>query len=145
MQVIDTNVFIYAISPHDPDHAPCARMVQSLIDGQAPWYATCGIVYEFLRLVTHFRVRSKPLDASTAWGVMDGLLENGGLRILGPGDPHQTLLAREIAAVPALRGNLMHDLETVITMRAHGISRIVTRDRDFHRFPGITVIDPVAT
>jgi uncharacterized protein len=30
-------------------------------------------------------------------------------------------------------------------MREHGISRIVTRDRDFHRFPFLTVVDPQRT
>ena len=144
MHLVDTNVLVYAISPRDPDHASCARMLQALIDGEAPWYTTWGIVYEFLRLVTHPRVRSIPLDAPTAWEVIDGLMQDGGLRILGATDLHPTLLAREIAAVPALRGNLMHDLETVVAMREHGISRIVTRDRDFHRFPGITGIEPVA-
>jgi predicted nucleic acid-binding protein len=28
-------------------------------------------------------------------------------------------------------------------MREHGVSRIVTRDMDFHRFPFLEVIDPV--
>ena len=28
-------------------------------------------------------------------------------------------------------------------MREHGISRICTRDADFHRFPFLTVVDPV--
>lgn len=143
MHLVDTNVLVYAISPRDPDHGPCARLVQSWIDGATPWYTTWGILYEFLRVVTHPRIRPDPLRASVAWEVIDALLRQGGLRALLPTAEHHALLAQEIASVPALRGNLMHDLETVVTMREHGIARIVTRDRDFHRFPGITVIDPV--
>jgi predicted nucleic acid-binding protein len=30
-------------------------------------------------------------------------------------------------------------------MREHGIRQVVTRDADFHRFPGIEVFDPCAT
>ncbi len=144
MHFVDTNVLVYAVTPEDPDHAACARLIQSWIDAGMPWYTTWGIVYEFLRVVTHPRVRRAPLAALAAWDVIDGMMRDGGLRVVGPADQHQRLLGREIATVPALRGNLMHDLETVITMREHGVSRIVTRDRDFHRFPGITVVDPVA-
>ena len=34
-----------------------------------------------------------------------------------------------------LRGNLFHDLHTAVAMRENGVSRICTRDTDFHRFP----------
>ena len=37
----------------------------------------------------------------------------------------------------------MHDLHTAVLMRAHGISRICTRDTGFRRFPFLTVVDPL--
>ncbi len=37
-----------------------------------------------------------------------------------------------------------HDLHTAALMREHGISRICTRDYDFHRFPFISVFDPLS-
>jgi predicted nucleic acid-binding protein len=48
-----------------------------------------------------------------------------------------------LAAVPELRGNLIHDAHTAILMREHGLRRIYTRDSDFHRFPFLEVIDPL--
>ena len=38
----------------------------------------------------------------------------------------------------------IHDAHTAILMREHGIRRIVTRDADFHRFPFLEVVDPLA-
>jgi len=38
----------------------------------------------------------------------------------------------------------MHDVHTAVLMREHGIREICTRDTDFHRFPFLKVIDPVA-
>ncbi len=49
-----------------------------------------------------------------------------------------------IEEVPHLAGNLFHDAETAVLMREHGIRRICTRDTDFHRFPFLEPIDPLA-
>ena len=43
----------------------------------------------------------------------------------------------------AVRGNQMYDLHTAVLMREHGVSRICTRDTGFHRFPFLTVVDPL--
>jgi len=53
-------------------------------------------------------------------------------------------VAEVIAAVPHLGGNIFHDAQTAILMREHGVGRIYTRDTDFHRFPFLQAIDPVA-
>ena len=46
--------------------------------------------------------------------------------------------------VPHLEGNLMHDAHTAALMRENGIRRIYTRDTDFHRFPFLEPVDPMA-
>ena len=53
------------------------------------------------------------------------------------------MLAALFTDVPMLAGNLLHDAHTVALMREHGVRSIVTRDADFHRFPGIDVRDPL--
>jgi predicted nucleic acid-binding protein len=53
------------------------------------------------------------------------------------------VLQQTLGELPDLRGNVMHDLHTAVLMREHGVSRIVTRDTDFHRFPFLSVIDPL--
>jgi predicted nucleic acid-binding protein len=54
------------------------------------------------------------------------------------------LLSQLTAEVPHLAGNILHDVHTAVLMREHGIREICTRDTDFHRFPFVKVIDPVA-
>jgi toxin-antitoxin system PIN domain toxin len=145
VHVVDTNVLIYAINERDPDHASCARLLQSWIDRATPWYTTWGIVYEFLRVVTHPRVLPSPLSSVAAWQIIEQLMAEGGLRVLSATPAHARVLAEVLGTMPEARGNLMHDLETVTLMREHGLSRIVTRDADFHRFGGIEVVDPSAS
>ena len=56
---------------------------------------------------------------------------------------HAAVLAQTLAEMPDMRGNLFHDLHIAVLMREHGVSRICTRDTDFHRFPFLTVVDPL--
>ena len=56
---------------------------------------------------------------------------------------YSSYMAQTVSELPDLRGNLMHDLHTAVLMRAHGISRICTRDAGFRRFPFLTVVEPL--
>ena len=56
---------------------------------------------------------------------------------------HSRVLAEVVAEVPGLSGNIVHDTQTAVLMREHGIRRICTRDTDFHRFPFLEPIDPL--
>jgi hypothetical protein len=41
------------------------------------------------------------------------------------------------------RGNLVFDAQIAAVCLEHGASNLLTLDRDFARFPGITVVSPV--
>ena len=51
------------------------------------------------------------------------------------------MLVFDTTAMSDIRGNMFHDLQ--VLMREHGVSRICIRDTDFHRFPFLTVVDPL--
>lgn len=65
--------------------------------------------------------------------------------MLTPGPRHAAVAAQVLGELPHLDGNILHDTHTAILMREHGVKQICTRDTDFHRFPFLEVIDPVAT
>jgi predicted nucleic acid-binding protein len=56
------------------------------------------------------------------------------LGFLVPTERHSRVLADVVAEVPAPSGNIVHDTQTAVLMREHGIRRICTKDTDFHRF-----------
>ena len=78
-----------------------------------------------------------------AWGFLEALLESPGFDLLLATRRHAAVLAQTLTELPDVRGNLFHDLQTAVLMREHGIRRICTRDTDFHRFPFLTVVDPM--
>ena len=43
-----------------------------------------------------------------------------------------------------VRGKLFPDAHIVALMRTHGVTTILTHDRDFRKFDGVRIIDPFA-
>ncbi len=143
MFVVSTNVLLYAADTDSEFHAPCRDLIEQARGQAAPWFRTWGICYEFLRVATHPRVYCHPWTSQAAWGFIESLLACPGLSVLTAIRRHAVVLAQCLDELPEARGNLMHNLHTAVLMREHGISRIVTRDSDFHRFGFLEIIDPL--
>jgi len=144
MIFIDTNVLVYAANPRLPFHQPCRSYLEHCRHGASPWYLSWPVCYEFLRVCTHPRLFSRPWPLVDGWNFLTALLENTNAHILLPTARHREILAEVVSEIPYLKGSILHDAHTAVLMREHGIREICTRDSDFHRFPFITVIDPVS-
>lgn len=143
MFVVDTNIFIYAADQDAPEHLPCQKFLSSCLREDTPWYLAWGIVYEFLRVVTHPRVFADPMTTDQAWDYMRIFLDAPATDLLKESDQHATVARDIFVNVPLLTGNRVFDARTAALMRENGIRKIYTRDRDFHRFPFLEVIDPL--
>ena len=144
MLVIDANVLVYAANVESPFHFPCKRLVDSECREPSPAFLTWSICYEFLRVCTHPRVFSSPWDTGQAYSFISRLIDSPGFDLLVATPRHPAVLERTVSEFSELRGSVLHDLHTAVLMREHGISRICTRDRDFERFPFLTVVDPLS-
>ncbi len=144
MFVVDTNILVYAANADSPFHERCRRRLDEWRRSAAAWYLTWGICYEFLRVVTHRRVLAAPWTATAAWRFLEAVLASPGLGLLVPTERHAAVAGGVIEDSPPIAGNRWHDAATAILMREHGIGTIYTRDADFHRFPFVEVIDPLA-
>jgi hypothetical protein len=142
--VVDTNVLVYAADADSPFHVACREWLERQRGRADAWYTTWAILYEFLRVTTHPRVMRQPWSAPAAWDFVKALLASPGLGLLTATERHADVAERVIAELPQLAGNLFHDAHTAILMREHGLRRVATRDTDFHRFPFLEVIDPLA-
>jgi len=144
MFLVDTNVLVYATHEEADEHAHCRRLLERWRQSETAWFTTWGILYEFLRIVTHPRIYPRPWPIDRATGFVQSLLDSPSLVVLTPTSKHAAILAQTAREVHGLAGNILHDVHTVVLMREHGIRRIVTRDSDFHRFPFLEVIDPLS-
>ena len=143
MFAVDTNVLLYASDRSFPEHPRCRALIESWRAQDVPWYLTWNVVYEYLRVVTHPRVLRSPWTIAAAWGFVEALRASPALTLLRPTERHGLVAAETLREVPALRGNLLHDVHTAVILREHGVRCIYTRDSDFARFPFLEPIDPL--
>lgn len=94
-------------------------------------------------MTTHPRTFRSPRSPQDAWRFLELLLTSPGFELLRPTERHNAVLSQTLSELPDVRGNLFHDLHTAVLMREHGVSRICTRATDFHRFPFLTVLEPL--
>lgn len=144
MLAVDTNILVYAADVASPFHARCRSWLERQRARPDAWYATWPILYEFLRVTTHPRVLRRPWTAQAAWGFLtNALLAAPGFSLLAPTQQHAAVAEEVLAEMPYLSGNIMHDAQTAILLREHGVRRICTRDADFNHFSFLEVIDPM--
>lgn len=144
MFVVDTNLLLYAVNPDSPDHPRARALLEEWRLGERTWFLTWGIIYEFLRVSTHRSIFPDPLDLPTARAWIEAALTGPQSALLLETDRHAEVLAQLIAEHPRLRGNPVHDLHTAALMREHGVTEIRTADTDFHQFPFLEVVNPLA-
>ncbi len=142
MFVVDTNILVYASDTDSPFNGACKERIAEWRAQASVWYLTWGVVYEFLRVVTHPRILRHPFSTEQAWSFIEALLAAPSLGLLVPTERHAAVLSQVLAQTPLLKGNLVHDAHTAVLMREHGVRRIYTRDTDFHRFPFLEPVDP---
>ena len=145
MRVIDTNVLLYSINEDSQYQGPCLSFLEELRNDPSPSFLTWSICYEFIRVSTHPSVLRSPRNTHEAWRFLERLLDALGFLMLTPTERHADVLSRTLVELPDVRGSIAHDLHIAVLMREHGVSRICTRDADFHRFPFLSVIDPIPT
>jgi toxin-antitoxin system PIN domain toxin len=140
--VVDTNVLVYAVNTHAPQHPKCYALLESWQDEGVRGFVTWPICYEFLRVATNPVALASPLTLRETWSFLQALFDSG-FRALLPTVEHSDYLKSFIEAFPQLSSSLLHDAHTAVLMQEHGIKRIYSGDTDFHRFPFLEVIDPL--
>lgn len=142
MFLIDTNILLHAVNRESAESARTTAFIRNLPRQPEWWAVSWNILYEFLRVSTHPRVFTKPLSLQEAWAFINALLESPNSMLLSETGLHAEVLAESMEETPRLSGNILHDFHTAVLMREHGISEIVTFDRDFRTFPWITIREP---
>ena len=143
MRALDTNVLVHAEILTSPFHAIARDLLYLLATGSAPWAIPWPCVYEFLRVLTHPRVYHPPMSSAAAMNDLRRILGSPSLVLLGETPRHAEVMASVVEASGAT-GNLMHDAHIAALCLEHGVSELVTGDRDFARFPQIRTVNPFA-
>jgi toxin-antitoxin system PIN domain toxin len=140
---LDANILIYASDVGSPVHDQAAELVGALAGGRELLYLFWPVLTAYVRLSTHPAVFEQPLSLERALANLENLIERPHVRTPGEDDRFWPVL-RSTLANGAAHGNLVTDAHIVALMHQYNVRTILTRDRDFRRFDGISVHDPFA-
>ncbi len=121
-----------------------ATSLRGLVEGAAAWTIPRPCVYEFLRVVTHPRVYHPPVPMDLALRDLRAVLDSPSLILLSETPRHADVMDA-VVRESGVSGNLVHDAHIAALCLEHGVTEIITGDRDFRRFASITVTDPFTT
>lgn len=142
MIAVDTNILVYAHREEAPFHAVAFRRVAELAEGPASWAIPWPCLHEFLAIVTHPRIYAPPTPLAQALDQVEAWLESPTLALLAESPTHWATL-RGLLLGGRVAGAQVHDGRVAALCRQHGVRELWSADRDFSRFAGLAVVNPL--
>ncbi len=142
MIAVDTNLLVYAHRADSPWNAAARNCIRRLAESSAPWAIPWQCIHEFLAIATHPKIYKPPTPLADAIEQVNCWLESPSLQIIGETDRHWSELSSMVRAGLAV-GPLIHDARVAAVCRVHGVTALWSADRDFSRFPGLNVVNPL--
>lgn len=142
MIAVDTNLLVYAHREDSPFNAQAAECIAGLAEDRATWAIPWPCLHEFFAIVTHPRIYSPPTPPELALGQIDAWLESPTLMVLAETEVHWSEL-RALVSGGRISGPQVHDARIAALCLQHGVQSLWSADRDFSRFPKLSVTNPL--
>jgi len=139
---VDTNILVYAHRQDSDFHQKAADCMADLAEGRIGWAIPWPCLHEFLAIVTHPRIYDPPTPLTVALDQIDAWLESPSLVLLAETGQHWMDL-RALLDSSQVTGARIHDARIAALCRQHGVRELWSADRDFGRFSGLGVINPL--
>jgi len=142
MIAVDTNILVYAHREDSPWHDSAYSNIAEIAEGRSAWSIPWPCIHEFLSIVTHPKIFSPPTPLTAAIDQVEAWLEAPNLILLAETEGYWTELHKIIEA-GRVSGGQIHDARIAALCCLHGIKELWSADRDFTRFPGLSVRNPL--
>ena len=142
MIAVDTNILVYAHREDSPWHEAAHLTIAELASGREAWAVPWPCLHEFLAIVTHPRIFDPPSTGTEALAQVQAWLESPTLMLLGESNGYWPHLQAEIER-SKVAGARVHDARIAALCRFHRVRELWTADRDFGRFTGLVVRNPL--
>ena len=142
MIAFDTNILVYAHRPDLPEHKRALDVVAGALGGTEQVGLCWPVLQEFLAVVTNARIFAQPTPDERAFDQVEHWLSSPRAITLHESPTHlQTL--RALVVNGRATGSALHDAKIAALCLDHGVSELLTADRDFSRFPTLRVSNPL--
>ena len=142
MTLIDANVLLYAYDSESPHHRISRSWFETELSSGRPIAFALVTLLAFVRIASDRRVFNRPLTPAAACSLIEEWLAQPNVRLLQPGPRTWTILS-ELCESGQAKGAMVMDAHLAALAVEHG-APIATTDRDFTRFAGIELVNPVA-
>jgi toxin-antitoxin system PIN domain toxin len=139
---VDTNVLVYAHRREAAEHEVAVEIVRERATGVDAWAIPWPCVYEFFSVVTNVRIWKQAASTpQQAWTQLAAWFASPALTLIGEPSDFATILASFLQRA-RVRGGVVHDARVAAICVAHGVEKLITRDRDFSLFPELQLENP---
>lgn len=142
MIAVDTNILVYAHREDSEWHEAAYARIAGLAEGRSSWALPWPCVHEFIAIATHPRIFSPPTPLLSAIDQVSAWLESPTIALLAESELHWDAI-RSLLEVGKVVGPQVHDARVAALCLQHGVRELWSADRDFGRFPGLTVTNPL--
>ena len=142
MIAVDTNLLVYAHREDSEWHSRALAVLLELANGSQRWAIPWPCVHEFFAIVTHPRIYRQPSSPAQAIATMDAWSESPVLEYLHESPTYWETLTGLIDA-GRIRGPMIHDARIAAICIDNGATQLWSADRDFSRFSGLVVRNPL--
>jgi len=139
---VDTNLLVYAHREDSEWHSRALAVLLGLANGNQRWAIPWPCVHEFFAIVTHPRIYRQPSTPAQATATIDAWSLCPSLEFLHESPTYWEALTRLIDA-GRIRGPMIHDARIAAICIDSGATQLLSADRDFSRFTGLVVRNPL--
>jgi toxin-antitoxin system PIN domain toxin len=141
---VDANILVYAHRADSAFHSRAAERVRTLAEGTGAWAIPWPCAHEFLAIVTHPRIYLPHTPIEAALDQLEAWLESPTLVPLSEGEGYFPVLRKGLEQA-RIQGPRVHDAHVAALCMAHGVRELWSADRDFSRFGGLRVVNPLTS
>lgn len=142
MIAVDTNLLVYSHRKDSRWHESSFRTVEVLANGREAWAIPWPCIHEFYSIVTHPRIYAPSSTPAQALAQLRAWRESPALNLLAEDDDYWSVLESLIER-SSIAGPGIHDARIAALCLRHGVHELLTADRDFSRFPTLSVRNPL--
>ena len=141
MILVDANLLLHAYNASSDRHVGARNWLEEVMSGSEPVGLAWVTILAFLRIGTNPRVFPYPLSPAEASEIVSQWLQRPMVMILEPSERHWASLSGLLTTTQS-RGPLVMDAHLAALAVEHG-AVLYSTDRDFARFPGLRVRNPL--
>lgn len=142
MILLDANLLLYAYDAESPVHERARTWLEETLVTEDEVGVALVSLLAFLRIGTDARAFREPMTSIEASEIVTRWLARPNVGIAQPTRRHFEVMG-DLARSGKAKGPLLMDAHIAALAIEHGAT-LATSDRDFARFPGLRVEDPLA-